>query len=88
MIDERRTNELGVLKKKLFAECFLLTGIYFFPFMLQAFTLITYVLLGNNITLAKMFVIISLINNFIFSLSTVGLYLAELIKFMVSMRRI
>ena len=35
-----------------------------------------------------MFVIISLINNFIFSLSTVGLYLGELIKFMVSMRRI
>ncbi len=34
MIDERRTNELGVLKKKLFAECFLLAGFYFFPFVL------------------------------------------------------
>ena len=51
-------------------------------------TLILYVALGNEITLAKVFVIVNLINTFIFSLSVVGLYLGELIKFMVSMRRI
>ena len=51
-------------------------------------TLILYVALGNEITLAKVFVIVNLINTFIFSLSVVGLYLGELIEFMVSMRRI
>ena len=51
-------------------------------------TLILYEALGNEITLAKVFVIVNLINTFIFSLSVVGLYLGELIKFMVSMRRI
>jgi len=34
MIDERRKNELGVLKKKLIAETFMLAGFYFFPQLL------------------------------------------------------
>lgn len=34
MIDERRKNELVVLKKKLIAETFMLTGFYFFPQLL------------------------------------------------------
>ena len=34
MIDGHRKNELGVLKKKLLAEVFMLTGFYFFPFLL------------------------------------------------------
>jgi hypothetical protein len=34
MIDERRKNELGVLKKKLVAETFMLAGFYFFPQLL------------------------------------------------------
>ena len=34
MIDEKRKRELGVLKKKLVVECFLLGGFYFFPYLL------------------------------------------------------
>ena len=47
IINKRRNKELSVLKKKMFAQSFLLVGFYLFPGLLLTSSLVLYVVLGN-----------------------------------------
>lgn len=61
LIMQKREEELGVLRKKLFYGVAVVTTLYFFPLMLQSVSFVVYIAFGHTISLSEAFVILTIL---------------------------